>query len=336
MGTLHNVFIFSGGKGKRMGIFKKNNVKAFAKVNSKKILINHIENINKYLNVKKIFVIITEKKGFFEDQLKQFDNVEIISNKKDYTFKGIISGLNLIEEYVKNDEHFIIFLADEYYDEKDFNEFCLKAKQIKKNESLIAIKKFRFPQEYFKNYSVSIDKKDNLITETEEKNSKIISEYFGTGLMCLNNNLFKILKNNNKRPFYSLLKNLDKPQYFELKNDYININTKVDIYNLQKKYQKDKLKIDVVIPAYNEEESIKYVINDFKDFCDNVIVASKKPKDRTDEIILENNAKLVPGDYLGYGDAIKKGIESSTADIIILTEADGTFRSTDVEKLISL
>ena len=194
MGTLHNVFIFSGGKGKRMGIFKKNNVKAFAKVNSKKILINHIENINKYLNVKKIFVIITEKKGFFEDQLKQFDNVEIISNKKDYTFKGIISGLNLIEEYVKNDEHFIIFLADEYYDEKDFNEFCLKAKQIKKNESLIAIKKFRFPQEYFKNYSVSIDKKDNLLTETEEKNSKRISEYFGTGLMCLSNNLFKILK----------------------------------------------------------------------------------------------------------------------------------------------
>ncbi len=65
MGTINNVFIFSGGKGKRMGIFKKNNVKAFAKVNSKKLLINHIENVNKYLNAKKIFVIITEKKKYF-------------------------------------------------------------------------------------------------------------------------------------------------------------------------------------------------------------------------------------------------------------------------------
>jgi len=244
----------------------------------------------------------------------------------------------LIEKYINYDEKFIIFLADEYYDDKDFNEFCQKAEHIKKYESLIAIKKFKFPQEYFKNYSVSIDKINNLITDTEEKNSKIVSDYFGTGLMCLNKNLFEVLKkNNNKKPFYSLLKDLNRPKYFELKNDYININTKVDIYNLQKKnIQKNEVKIDVVIPAYNEEESIKYVINDFKDFCDNVIVASKRPDDRTDEIILENNANLVPGDYMGYGDAIKKGIESSTADIIILSEADGTFRSTDVEKLVSL
>ena len=66
MGSIHNVFIFSGGKGKRMGIFKKNNVKAFAKVNSKKLLITHIENVNKFLNVEKIFVIITEKKVFLK------------------------------------------------------------------------------------------------------------------------------------------------------------------------------------------------------------------------------------------------------------------------------
>ena len=78
------------------------------------------------------------------------------------------------------------------------------------------------------------------------------------------------------------------------------------------------------------------MINDFKEVCDNVIVASKYPDDLTDKIIVENNARLVSGNFKGYGDAIKNGIEKSNADIIILSEADGTFRASDVEKLISL
>ena len=62
---IKKAFIFSGGKGKRLGVYKKNNIKAFAKINSKKNLLNHIENINKNLNIEKIYIIITEKKKFF-------------------------------------------------------------------------------------------------------------------------------------------------------------------------------------------------------------------------------------------------------------------------------
>ena len=335
---IKKIFIFSGGRGKRLGLFKKNNIKAFAKVNSKELLVHHIDNINKFLNVDKIFVIITENETIFKKQLKNFKNVEIILNKKDYSYRGINNGLNLLEEYVENDEKFLVFLADEYYEEDDFKNFCLKSQHIQKNEILIAVKKFKFPQEYFKNYSATINKDNNLITNTIEKNNKINSEYFGTGLMCLNNELFEVLKtNNNKKPFYSIIKNFSVPRYFELKKDYININTKVDLYYLQKKnINNNKITIDVIIPAYNEEESIKYVINDFKEVCDNVIVASKYPDDLTDKIIVENNARLVSGNFKGYGDAIKNGIEKSNADIIILSEADGTFRASDVEKLISL
>ncbi len=338
MKDIKKIFIFSGGKGKRLGLFKKNNIKAFAKINSKELLVKHIDNINNFLNVEKIFVIITENENIFKNQLKKFKNVEIILNKKDYTYKGINSGLNLLKKYINNDEKFLVFLADEYYDEDDFKEFCLKSQQIKTSEILVAIKKYEFPQEYFKNYSVTLDKDSNLITETIEKNNKINSEYFGTGLMCLNRELFEILnKNNDEKPFYSIIKNFNFPRYFELKKDYININTKVDLYNLQKKsIIKNKTKIDVIIPAYNEEDSIKYVINDFKKVCDNVIVASKFPDDLTDKIIIENDAKLVSGNFKGYGDAIKNGIENSKADIIILSEADGTFRASDVEKLVSL
>lgn len=244
MNRINKVFIFSGGKGKRLGLFKRNNIKAFTKVNSKKLLIRHIENINKYLDVKKIYIIITENEYFFKDQLKQFLNVEVINNKKDYTFKGIIGGLKLIKKYINESEKFLILLSDEYYDSEDFQKFCDLSNQINYDEVLIAIKEFKFPQEYFKNYSVSIDQENNLIVDTVEKNKKIVSKYFGTGLMCLNNELFQILENNNdKISFYSLIKNFNKPKYFKFQKDYININTKVDIYDLQKKIIKiQKLK----------------------------------------------------------------------------------------------
>ena len=131
---IKKIFIFSGGRGKRLGLFKKNNIKAFAKVNSKELLVHHIDNINKFLNVDKIFVIITENETIFKKQLKNFKNVEIILNKKDYSYRGINSGLNLLEEYVENEEKFLVFLADEYYEEDDFKNFCLKSQHIQKNE----------------------------------------------------------------------------------------------------------------------------------------------------------------------------------------------------------
>ena len=338
MSKIKKVFIFSGGKGKRLGIYKKKNIKAFAKVNSKKLLINHIENINRNLEVEKIYIIITDKKDFFEKELKEYKNVEILTNKKNYTYKGILEGLQLIEKYISENEKFIIFLADEYFDKDDFKNFCKEASEKEDIENLIAIKKYEFPQEYFKNYSVKINEDNNLILDSSEKNKKIVSDYFGTGLMCLNKELFKILKENyENKPFYSILNKFSNPLFFKLRNDYININTKVDIYNLQNKLiTNTPIKIDVVIPAYKEEENISYVVKDYKKACNNVIVACKKSDDRTDILVKQNGGKLILGNFLGYGHAIKEGIKNSDANVIILSEADGTFRSSDIEKLVAL
>ena len=337
MSKIKKAFIFSGGRGKRLGIYKKSNIKAFAKISSKKLLLNHIDNLNKSLNVEKIYVVITEKKDFFENELKNFKNVEILENTKNYTYQGILRGLEMIKNYVSDDEKFLIFLADEFFEEDDFKKFCNHAANTNKDENLIAIKKFDFPYEYLKNYSVTLDEENKIILDSFEKNSEIVSEYFGTGLMCLNNELFDLLKkNSNKKPFYSILNQFKKPLFYKLDN-YININTKVDIYNLQKKLNDGiDLKIDVVIPAYKEEANIAYVVRDFKKVCNNVIVACKQSEDNTEILVEQNDGKLISGNFLGYGHAIKEGIKNSDADIIILSEADGTFRSSDIKKILTL
>ena len=140
---------------------------------------------------------------------------------------------------------------------------------------------------------------------------------------------------NIKTPLFSLLNQSLISKYHKLNNIYYNINTRVDIYELEKKIRKNKkFTVDVVIPAYLEEASIAYVINDFKNQVDNVIVAVKIADDKTEIIAKDNGAKVIPGNFLGYGDAIRTGIKNSEADIIVLAEADGTFRSSDLQKLL--
>ena len=72
---------------------------------------------------------------------------------------------------------------------------------------MAAIKEFNFPEEYLKNYSVIIDKENKIITNSIEKSKKIISDFFGTGLICINKNftelIVKNLNNSIKTPLFS-------------------------------------------------------------------------------------------------------------------------------------
>ena len=77
------------------------------------------------------------------------------------------------------------------------------------------------------------------------------------------------------------------------------------------------------------------MVKDFKNVVNNVIVANKFSKDRTEEIAIKFGAKVISDNYQGYGHALKSGIENSNSDIVVLAEADGTFRSSDLEKLIN-
>ena len=123
---------------------------------------------------------------------------------------------------------------------------------------------------------------------------------------------------------------------FEFDDYYVNINTRFDIYNclreIRSKYQPT---IDVVIPAWNEAESISLVIKDFLPYVRSVIVMDNISIDGTAEIAKKAGAVVYSAPYKGYGDAIKQGLDSSDADILVIVEADGTFRAKDLPKLIA-
>ena len=338
---IDKAFILAGGKGNRINLGQKENIKAFIEVNNEQLLKRHIRLINENLKPKTIYIVITKFEKFFIENIQEFNNVELIINDNISNQKGLelLLAIKNIDKIINKNEKILLTLVDEYYDESDFKSFCT-AISNKDFTTMVAIKKLNFPDEYLKNYAVTLDFENETIINSVEKSKEIVSDFFGTGLICLDKNftdlVVKNLENNIKTPLFSLLNKSQISKYHELNNIYSNINTRVDIYELEKKIRKNKkFTVDVIIPAYLEEANISFVVRDFKKAVDNVIIANKISEDKTEIIARKNGAKVISDNYLGYGDAIRSGIKQSNADIIVLAEADGTFRSSDLEKLLN-
>jgi len=338
---IDKAFILAGGKGNRINLGQKENIKAFIEIDNEQLLKRHIRLINENLKPKKIYIVITKFEKFFKENIQEFNNVELIINDNVSNQKGLelLLAIKNINKIIDKNEKILLTLVDEYYDDFDFKNFC-SAIFNKNFTTMVAIKKLNFPDEYLKNYAVTLDMEKEIIINSVEKSKEIISNFFGTGLICIDKNftefVAKNLEDNIKTPLFSLLNKSQVSKYHVLDNIYSNINTRVDIYELEKKIRKNKkFKIDVIIPAYLEEANISFVVNDFKKVVDNVIVANKISEDRTEIIAKSNGAKVISDNYLGYGHAIRSGIKYSNADIIVLAEADGTFRSSDLEKLLN-
>lgn len=85
--------------------------------------------------------------------------------------------------------------------------------------------------------------------------------------------------------------------------------------------------IKVIIPAYNEQDSIGLVIQDIPKIVHEVIVVSNASTDQTDEVAKKAGATVLRENTPGYGNACLKGLEyvanaSDTTDIIVFLDGD--------------
>ena len=86
--------------------------------------------------------------------------------------------------------------------------------------------------------------------------------------------------------------------------------------------------IDVIIPAYNEEESIGLVLDEIpKDWVRNIVVANNNSTDKTGEVASNHGAKVVFQPKPGYGNACLKAMEyimkqAEKPDIVVFLDGD--------------
>jgi UDP-N-acetylglucosamine diphosphorylase / glucose-1-phosphate thymidylyltransferase / UDP-N-acetylgalactosamine diphosphorylase / glucosamine-1-phosphate N-acetyltransferase / galactosamine-1-phosphate N-acetyltransferase len=94
--------------------------------------------------------------------------------------------------------------------------------------------------------------------------------------------------------------------------------------------------VSLVVPAYNEEETIRQVVEEFRDepHLDEIVVVDNNCKDRTAEFARDAGARVVAESTPGYGAALTAGMDAAKGEILVLVEADGSFRARDVVKLL--
>jgi len=86
--------------------------------------------------------------------------------------------------------------------------------------------------------------------------------------------------------------------------------------------------IDVIIPAYNEEDSIGHVVRDIPgDLVRDIIVCNNASTDQTAQAAKEAGATVILAPNMGYGSACLEGItyinnESIKPDIVVFVDGD--------------
>ena len=102
----------------------------------------------------------------------------------------------------------------------------------------------------------------------------------------------------------------------------------------------DKPKICVIIPAYNEELTIEHVIKDYinQKYVKDVLVIDNHSSDKTVEIAKQCGATVITKKTnMGINHSYHVGLNESLktdSNIIVLTEADGTYSGYDLQKMI--
>lgn len=100
---------------------------------------------------------------------------------------------------------------------------------------------------------------------------------------------------------------------------------------------RNKQKISVILPTYNEKDSIRKVIKDFEalKIIDEIIVINNNAVEGTSEQVAGTSAIEIFESDPGYGAAIQRGFKEAKGDLIFVCEPDDTFVAEDVHKFLS-
>jgi len=93
-------------------------------------------------------------------------------------------------------------------------------------------------------------------------------------------------------------------------------------------------KISIVIPCYNEEESIVPTIKKVPSVVDEIIVVDNNSTDRTSKLAKSAGARVILETNKGYGYALRRGIKEATGEIVVTADGDATYPIEDIEKIV--
>src|SRR6266571_3535484 len=95
--------------------------------------------------------------------------------------------------------------------------------------------------------------------------------------------------------------------------------------------------VSVVLPTYNERDSIRASVEDFfgTGVVDEVIVVNNNAAGGTSEEVASTRAREVMEPRQGYGFALRRGVAEASGFYVAVSEPDATFSGEDIWKLLA-
>ncbi len=96
-------------------------------------------------------------------------------------------------------------------------------------------------------------------------------------------------------------------------------------------------RISLILPTYNERDSIRKVIQDFEELAvvDEILVINNNAAEGTSEEVRHTSAIEIHESVQGYGAAIQRGFREANGDLIVVCEPDDTFLARDLSKFLA-
>jgi dTDP-glucose pyrophosphorylase len=317
--------------------------KVLLEIAGKPLIVRNAEIMRDQLGLRDISVIV----GHLGDQVREvlgsgeslgvnFKYLEC-SDPKVGLAHGLLPALDMLTE------PFVAILGDELY--LDSNHADLLKRDLSAAVAVCGVHRTRNKTRIRKNYSVSMA--DDRIVQLVEKPAAPQTDLLGVGTYILHPRMGDWIRRTPPSPnsgrveltdaLMCAIKGGETVLPVSIAGEYFNVNS-VEDYNdanyAARKKNFGQYKVSVVVPAYNEEESIGHVIDDFLPRVHEVVVVNNSSRDRTAEVACEHGARVESVSLKGYGDSIKHGLDNAVGDILIITEADHSFRAKDLDKLL--
>jgi len=342
--NIRTAIIFAAGDGTRFRPYSQKTPKTLFQINGEALLARHIRQLNTVFDLEEIIVLTGSAHSLITNSVDGLATKTPLRCHKvppQLIRHGLIGGYAFLATLPLKGP-FLALLGDEYYEITDLKRLAAFLPMYK-GTLVVGVKRVDEFHNYFGNFSIDYDEETGGIATLIEKPRVISSSFFGAGLLISNQNLCKSAEENlvtGKNMIQVIneffLPTAVNPQGFLLDGTYANINQREDVFRLKKKLRSNgKISIDAVIPALNEEASIGYVVEDLKRFVNDVHVLDNESTDNTAAIARKAGAIVHTACYAGYGHAIREGLTKAKGDLIIITEADGSFTASDLAKMLA-
>lgn len=334
--------IAAAGKGRRIHPRSASVHKVMLEIDGRSLLARNIELLRDALGIREFHVIV----GYMADQIRgEFADGSALGVRIEYIVNpdvdgGLGTALLAIEPHIK--ERFVLVLGDELYLQTNHAGLALAAET---HVAVCAVRETDDVEVIRKNYAVELT--DGRITRLIEKPDAPPNRYLGCGTYVFSPEIFRDARETARSPRSGRLELTDIIDHaarrgasvvpFVLTGQYMNVNTIEDLNVanfVARQLDFDKRRLSVVIPAYNEAASIAHVVRDFLPHAHEVVVMDNCSADGTGELARAAGAVVHSRKLRGYGDALLQGMDEATGDILVLVEADGTFRAKDLGKLL--